>query len=66
MELTGKASTTIAGGNVLWDNGVFHPAKGSGKYVERKSFGYPYERTEKLDSERDYKKFIVDRTEKKE
>ncbi|EGR32979.1 hypothetical protein IMG5_064870 [Ichthyophthirius multifiliis] len=62
LSIQGRASTTIAGGNILWDNGIFYPKGGKGKFVERKPFGFPYERMKFLDEERDYKKQIVDRT----
>lgn len=35
MSVTGKAHTTIAAGNVVWENETFIPHKGAGKFVAR-------------------------------
>lgn len=62
MEITGKASTTIAGGDVVWENDKFVPRSGSGKFIPRISYGFPYERSHFLDRERDYTTKIIDRS----
>ena len=66
MNVTGRASTTISRGNVLWDNNTFFPHLGSGKFVKRNPFGHPYERMKYLDLERDYANKKVDRSSKED
>eukprot|EP01132_Coremiostelium_polycephalum_P005550 gene5550-6912_t len=39
IKVTGLASTTIVGGNVVWENDTLHTTKGTGKFVPRKPFG---------------------------
>ncbi|KAL4441392.1 hypothetical protein ABPG74_013687 [Tetrahymena malaccensis] len=62
MCVTGKSHTTIAAGNVVWENDTFIPHKGQGKYIGRNAFGYPYERSKYLEQERDYSTKIIDRS----
>jgi dihydropyrimidinase len=68
MKVYGEAVMTMSGGKVKWQNGEFTSdlKPGSGRYIERKPFGYPFERVNDLDNAKDPRKFKVDRTDKKD
>ena len=49
MKVTGAASSTIAGGRLVWHEGKLNCQEGSGKYIAREAYGYPFERIPVLD-----------------
>jgi dihydropyrimidinase len=66
MRVKGESEVTISRGKVVWENGSFtkNLVQGNGKFVERKPFGYAFERIKDLDRARDPRNFKVDRSEK--
>ncbi|KAJ8446839.1 hypothetical protein Cgig2_016149 [Carnegiea gigantea] len=46
----GKVEVTIAGGRIVWENGLLKAVPGSGKYVEMAPFSYVFDGIDKADS----------------
>jgi dihydropyrimidinase len=64
MKVKGEAVVTISAGKVKWKDGNFtnELIQGSGKFIERKAFGYPFERIKDLDNAKNPLNFKVDRS----
>lgn len=62
MKVKGVAETTISGGRIVYSDGKVHSKPGSGKYIGRESYGFPYERIPALDQVRRIKETPVDRS----
>lgn len=45
----GKIEVTIAGGKIVWENGVLNVAPGSGKYIEMPPHNYLFTGIDKAD-----------------
>lgn len=65
MKVKGLTQTTISGGRIAYEDGVVKSTPGSGKFVARETYGYPYERIPALDAMRRLKETPVDRSGKK-
>ena len=63
MKVKGVCEMTMMNGKVVWENGNFtnHLKQGGGKFVERKPFGYSFERLNDLVKARDSRNFMVNR-----
>jgi len=63
MKVKGESEVTISNGRVVWENGNFTKdlQQGLGRYVERKPFGFAFERIQDLDRVKDPRNFKVDR-----
>lgn len=61
LRLKGKATTTVVNGQLAFHNEEIVAKQGSGKYIPRKPWGWPYERVKVLDKVRDFRNFKVER-----
>lgn len=62
MKVKGNADVTICRGKVVWKDGKLTTEKGSGKFVKRQPYGYPFERITVLEKLRNEFEVPVDRT----
>ncbi len=62
MKVKGLTQTTIAGGRVVFEDGVVKSTPGSGKYVGREVYGHVYDRIPALDEMRRIRETPVDRS----
>jgi beta-ureidopropionase len=67
LQVQGVADVTISGGVIKWRNGEFTNAdiekhRGSGKFIARKPFGYPFAKVSHLDAERNTNNIVVHRS----
>eukprot|EP01113_Clastostelium_recurvatum_P030904 TRINITY_DN3806_c0_g1_i6.p1 TRINITY_DN3806_c0_g1~~TRINITY_DN3806_c0_g1_i6.p1 ORF type:complete len:430 (-),score=131.96 TRINITY_DN3806_c0_g1_i6:40-1329(-) len=61
MEVTGVATTTIVAGRVVWEENKLNTTKGSGIFVPRTPFGFPFEGIDIRDKVRDERLRKVER-----
>ncbi|KRX10204.1 Metal-dependent hydrolase, composite domain [Pseudocohnilembus persalinus] len=62
MHCKGLVTSTILNGDLVYHEGVLSTKQGSGQYLKREPFGYPFQRTAAIDARRDPVKQKVDRS----
>ena len=66
MKVKGSADTTISRGRVVWDGKSLDCASGSGQYISRETYGFPFERIGQREKQRNARHVSVDRDSKED